>query len=134
MMPLDGLEASTFVAQNGNANKSILVICQSGTRAAKASQRLQKAGLKEVYCIEGGTAAWEKSGLPFERGKSKVISLERQVRIGAASLVLLGVILACTVHPAFLATSAFVGAGLVFAGITDYRGMGIVLSKMPWNR
>jgi rhodanese-related sulfurtransferase len=134
LMPLDGLAAAAFVAQNGNANKSILVICQSGTRAAKACQRLQEAGLTEVYCIEGGTAAWETSGLPVERGKSKVISLERQVRIGAGSVVLLGVTLACTVHPAFLTISAFVGAGLVFAGITDYCGMGIVLSNMPWNR
>jgi len=110
------------------------VICQSGARGAKACQRLQDAGVTKVYNIEGGTAAWEKAGLPIERGQTKFISLERQVRIAAGSLVLLGVILAWTVHPAFIAISAFVGAGLVFAGITDYCGMGTILSKMPWNR
>ncbi len=28
----------------------------------------------------------------------------------------------------------FVGAGLVFAGITDTCGMGMMLARMPWNR
>jgi hypothetical protein len=30
--------------------------------------------------------------------------------------------------------SAFIGAGLVFAGITDTCGMGMMLSRMPWNQ
>jgi hypothetical protein len=30
--------------------------------------------------------------------------------------------------------SAFVGAGLVFAGITDFCGMGLLLARMPWNK
>ena len=38
------------------------------------------------------------------------------------------------VHPAFLALAAFVGAGLVFAGITDTCGMGLLLARMPWNQ
>ena len=62
------------------------------------------------------------------------MSLERQVRIGAGSLVLLGVLLGWLVHPAFFGLSAFVGAGLVFAGVTDWCGMGLLLAKMPWNR
>ncbi len=44
-----------------------------------------------------------------------------------------GFILAWLVHPYFLALSAFVGAGLVFAGITDWCGMGLLLAKLPWN-
>src|ERR1700677_1752866 len=90
-MPLDELDPVVVVAERRNANDSIYVICQSGARAQKACQRLQEAGLAHVLCVEGGTAAWEKAGLPVERGGSKVISLERQVRIGAGSLVLLGV-------------------------------------------
>ena len=73
-----------------------------------------------------------ESGLPVARGK-KAISLERQVRIAAGSLVLLGAALSF-VHPAFIGVSAFVGAGLVFAGITDTCGMGMILARMPWNR
>jgi hypothetical protein len=63
-----------------------------------------------------------------------MISLERQVRIAAGSLVLIGSALAWWVHPAFIGLAAFVGAGLVFAGATDTCGMGLLLARMPWNR
>ena len=69
----------------------------------------------------------------MERGHS-AISLERQVRIAAGSLVLAGTILGWWAHPIFLAIPAFVGAGLVMAGITDYCGMGLLLARCPWNR
>ena len=65
---------------------------------------------------------------------AKVISLERQVRIAAGLLVLVAVTLGWLVHPAFLGLAAFVGAGLVFAGVTDTCGMGLLLARMPWNR
>jgi hypothetical protein len=71
--------------------------------------------------------------LPVVRGK-KAISLERQVRIAAGSLVLLGVIGSLLIHPYVIGLSAFVGAGLLFAGITDTCGMGMLLARMPWNR
>ena len=77
--------------------------------------------------------ACAQAGLPLVRGK-QVISLERQVRIAAGSLVLTGVILGWFVHPIFFGLSAFVGAGLVFAGVTDTCGMGLLLARMPWNR
>ena len=134
LMPLDQLDPAAVAAQRRDADEAIYVICQSGARAAKACQQLREAGVAHAYCIEGGTAAWEKMGLPVERGEANVISLERQVRIGAGALVLLGVALAWTFHPAFIAIAAFVGAGLVFAGVTDYCGMGMILGKMPWNR
>jgi hypothetical protein len=73
------------------------------------------------------------AGLPVFRGK-KAVSLERQVRIAAGSLVLLGSALGCFVDPAFIGLSAFIGAGLIFAGITDTCGMGIILARMPWNQ
>jgi hypothetical protein len=85
-----------------------------------------------VVNIEGGTLACVEAGLPVVRGK-KAISLERQVRIAAGSLVLLGAALSF-VHLAFIGLSAFVGAGLVFAGITDTCGMGMMLARMPWNQ
>ncbi|MBY0459619.1 MAG: DUF2892 domain-containing protein, partial [Gemmataceae bacterium] len=82
--------------------------------------------------VEGGTLACVEAGLPVFRGR-KMMSLERQVRIAAGSLVLLGVGLSF-VHEAFLGVSGFVGAGLVFAGVTDTCGMGLLLARMPWNR
>ena len=91
------------------------------------------AGFSNVVNVEGGTQAWDGAGLPVIRGK-KSMSLERQVRIAAGFLVVLGTILGWLVHPGFYGISAFVGAGLVFAGITDTCGMGMVLAKMPWNQ
>ena len=78
--------------------------------------------------------AWVDAGLPVNRGQVKVISLERQVRIVAGSLVFIGVLLGWFVHPAFVWLSGFVGAGLVFAGVTDFCGMGLLLAKAPWNQ
>lgn len=113
-------------------DQPIYLLCRSGSRACKAADKLTRAGLDAVV-VEGGTQAWSEAGLPIQRGETKSISLERQVRIAAGSLVVLGVALEHLVHPAFIALSAFVGAGLVFAGITDFCGMGLLLARMPWN-
>jgi hypothetical protein len=78
--------------------------------------------------------AWAEAGLPVNRGASKVMSLERQVRIAAGAIVLIGALLAQFVHPTFIWLSAFVGAGLMFAGITDTCAMGLLISKLPWNQ
>ena len=83
----------------------------SGNRADKAVERFRAAGFGNVISVEGGTTAWLHAGLPVVRGTTHVISLERQVRIGAGSLVLLGVLLGWLAHSAFFALSAFVGAG-----------------------
>lgn len=132
-VPLDRLDAQVIAAsRNGAAGKPLYVICRSGKRGDQACQQLEKAGLNVVN-VEGGTLAWEQAGLPVVRGK-KTIALERQVRIAAGSLVLLGVALGWFVHPVFYGLAAFVGAGLVFAGVTDTCGMGMLLARMPWNQ
>ena len=133
-VPLDELDPRRVMeARNGSAGQPLYVICRSGSRAAKACQKFIDAGYENVVNVEGGTQAWEQAGLPCNRGQ-KAMSLERQVRIAAGSLVLLGVILAMTVHTYFMFLSGFVGAGLVFAGVTDTCGMGMLLAKMPWNK
>jgi rhodanese-related sulfurtransferase len=134
LIPLDLLDPKAVMAdRNGSAGEPVFVLCKSGTRAAKAVERFRAAGFDNVFSVEGGTQAWERAGLPVVRGE-KVMSLERQVRVGAGSLVLLGVLLGWLVHPAFLGLSAFVGAGLVFTGVTDWCGMGLLLARMPWSR
>lgn len=132
-VPLDQLDAAALMqARNGSANEPLYVICRSGSRGQQACEKFLKAGFSNVVNIEGGTMACVEAGLPVVRGK-KAISLERQVRIAAGLLVLLGVGLSF-VHIAFIGLSAFVGAGLVFAGITDTCGMGMILARMPWNQ
>ncbi|QOV89215.1 rhodanese-like domain-containing protein [Humisphaera borealis] len=134
-LPLDRLDDVAVRGVMGTAGeKPVYVICKSGARAAKAAEAFIKAGCKNVSSIAGGTEGWQRSGLPVVKGVRRAISLERQVRIGAGALVVLGVLLGVLVHPALLGLSAFVGAGLVFAGITDWCGMGLLLAKMPWNR
>jgi rhodanese-related sulfurtransferase len=133
LMPLGGLDPAAVRSRLRDGSESVFVICHSGSRSAKACETLDKAGIAAL-AVEGGTQAWEKLGLPVRRLGGKVISLERQVRIGAGSLVLIGAILSLTVHPWFLALAIFVGGGLVFAGITDFCGMGLILARMPWNR
>jgi rhodanese-related sulfurtransferase len=128
-VPLDSVNRDIM----GDATRSTYFICQGGGRSAKACQKVMEAGIKNVVSVDGGTKAWADAVLPVVRGK-KTISLERQVRIAAGSLVLLGAILAWFVHPYFIGISAFVGAGLVFAGVTDTCGMGMVLARMPWNK
>jgi rhodanese-related sulfurtransferase len=134
LVPLDQLDPRALVeAQRGTRGDPIYIICRSGSRARKACEKFLAAGYSNVVCVEGGTLGWAREGLPVIRG-DKVISLERQVRIAAGSLVVLGTALGAFVHPGFLALAAFVGAGLVFAGITDTCGMGMLLARMPWNR
>ena len=113
--------------------QEIHVICQSGGRSMKVSQKLEAAGFTKIVNVEGGTSAWHAAGLPVMEGK-KVMSLERQVRIAAGSLVVLGVAVGQFVHPGGFGLSAFIGAGLIFAGVTDTCGMGMIIAKMPWNR
>ena len=99
----------------------------------KACEAFVAAGFNTIVNVEGGTKAWEEAGYSVARGK-KAMSLERQVRIAVGLLVLTGVVLSELVHPYLIGISAFVGAGLVFAGITDTCGMGMLLAKMPWNQ
>lgn len=133
-VPLDQLDPEAVMqARNGSQDEPLYVVCRSGSRGEKACERFHKAGFANVINVEGGTVACEQAGLRVVRGK-KAVSLERQVRIVAGFLVVLGAVLSRLVDPNFIWLSAFVGAGLMFAGITDTCGMGMMLAKMPWNR
>ena len=133
-IPLDRLDPKVVLqSRNGSTTEPIYLICRSGGRAQQACEMFLAQGFSNVVNIEGGTMACVEAGLPVVRGK-KAFSLERQVRIAAGCLVLLGAFLAWVVHPGFIGLSAFVGAGLVFAGLTDSCGMGMIIARMPWNR
>lgn len=131
-VPLDRLDPAA-IPGTGPPGEPLYVICRSGSRGRQACEKIRAAGSREVINVEGGTLACLDVGLPVVRGR-KTMSLERQVRIAAGLLVLVGAVFGWLVHPVFVGLSAFVGAGLVFAGITDTCGMGMVLARMPWNR
>ena len=132
-VPLDRLDPAHVMQSRTHVGQPLYVICQAGGRGKTACERFHQAGFTDVINVEGGTKACEQSGVSIVRGR-KEISLERQVRIAAGTLVLVGVVLAWLIHPGFVGLSAFVGAGLVFAGVTDTCGMGMLLARMPWNK
>tara|TARA_B110000881_G_scaffold220717_1_gene246924 strand:- start:2686 stop:3240 length:555 start_codon:yes stop_codon:yes gene_type:complete len=115
-------------------DKPVYLLCQSGKRAEMAIEKLKACNTPQLIIIEGGLNALKLSGIETINGSRNVISLERQVRIAAGGLIVLGVVLGTIVNPIYYYLSAFVGAGLMFAGITDTCGMALMLAKMPWNK
>ncbi len=111
----------------------VVLVCQSGSRARRAEEALARAGMPNLHVLDGGVNGWVATGNPVQRGAER-ISLERQVRIAAGTLAATGGILAVAVNPLFGLLAAFVGSGLVFAGVTDTCGMAMVLSRLPYNR
>lgn len=131
LMPLSNFEKH---AEEIDHTKPVYLMCRSGNRARAAAEKLSKKGFTDVHVIEGGMLAWTGADLPVVKGESKVWSLERQVRFAAGLLVLIGAALSFAIHPYFIALSAFVGAGLIFAAVTDTCGMAMILARMPWNQ
>lgn len=111
----------------------VVCVCQSGKRATAAAAKLAKLGRRKVTCLAGGFTAWAAAGLPVERNARAPWALERQVRCAAGLLVLIGLGLS-RLWPAAIGLAWLIGAGLVFAALTDWCGMGLLLAKAPWNR
>jgi rhodanese-related sulfurtransferase len=131
-IPLEKIQKEGIEAL-GTASEGVFLICESGKRASMAASSLEGSGPGGVLVVEGGMSQWRDLGYPLE-GESGMISIERQVRISAGTLVVVGIVLSVFLHQGFILLSGFVGAGLVFAGITDTCGMGMLLARMPWNR
>ncbi len=132
-IPLGDLQKNVERIKTLAKGRDVGLVCRTGQRASRAHEILSSCCPLELHVMDGGVVEWESSGLPLERGE-KSISLERQVRIVAGTLVVIGVVLGTWVHPGFLGLSGFVGAGLAFAGMTDTCAMGMLLARMPWNR
>lgn len=130
-IPLE--ELSTRLEEVRSIEGPGAILCRSGKRAEMAQRTLAEHGLDHLAVVEGGIQGYAAAGGSTVEGAASM-SLERQVRIAAGLLVLVGVILGTLVHPGLYGLAAFVGAGLVFAGVTDYCGMGLLLARMPWNR
>jgi rhodanese-related sulfurtransferase len=131
LAPVSAIDAHDF---DRDHDKIAVFHCKSGMRTQANAARLLAKGFRESYYLAGGIEAWKAAGLPVHTNKSAPLELMRQVQIAAGVLILTGVLLGWFVNPAFYALSAFVGAGLTFAGATGWCGMALLLKAMPWNR
>lgn len=132
--PLDSLDPRAIIAARSLPNEPLYVVCRSGGRSEKACAAFAAAGYADqVVNVVGGTQAWEKAGYPVVKGRY-VLPLDRQVRIATGFLVLLGAVLGYLVNPWFYALSAYCGAGMIFAGITDICPLSKTIALMPWNQ
>ena len=131
LVPLGNVEK---IVADWSRKQTMVLVCRSGKRATQAGELLERLGFQNVSVLEGGMEAWRKSGFPVATATKRPWALERQVRVIAGSLVLVSAILGLTVSPWFFGLTLFVGAGLVFAGVTDVCMMAKLLGKMPWNQ
>ena len=113
-------------------DEDVVLVCRSGQRATQAEETLRAAGLNNVHILDGGINAWEARGLAVNRGTPRW-DLERQVRLVAGSVVLTSV-LGSIAAPKLKWVAAFIGGGLTFASLTNTCAMGMMLSKLPYNR
>ncbi|MFN9629842.1 MAG: rhodanese-like domain-containing protein [Cyanobacteriota bacterium] len=126
------------LAHLGNASLPpgpLVLVCQSGNRSSLGVAQLQRQGRPDVMAdLIGGLSAWQQAGLPLRKREGAPLPLMRQVQIVAGSLVLVGLLLSQIVAPAWILLTWFVGAGLVFAGVSGFCGLARLLARMPWNQ
>lgn len=113
-------------------DEAVVLVCRSGQRAAQAEETLRNAGLCNVHILDGGITAWEAKGFAVNRGAQRW-DLERQVRLVAGSIVLTSV-LGSLAAPKLKWLAGAVGGGLTFAALSNTCAMGMMLSRLPYNR
>lgn len=129
LIPLATINASKLP----KTDKPIVIHCKLGGRSTKACQQLLAEDPSlNLASLDGGITAWESAGLPVNK-QSLTIPVERQTQIAIGLIILLGSMLGYTVHQNYFFIPTFMGAGLIFAGISGFCGMAKVIAKMPWN-
>ncbi|MFV0626046.1 MAG: rhodanese-like domain-containing protein [Alphaproteobacteria bacterium] len=130
LIELNRLNPKEFFENFNVKGKRIYILCGSGYRATQAAQKFEESGYENVAIVKGGISAVCECKLD----KSPVISLERQTRIGVGSFVVLSLALGYFISPYFYLATTFFGVGLIYAGVSNFCGLGLLLSKMPWNK
>lgn len=115
--------------------RPMVIHCRSGKRSADACEKLLAIDpALNIASLEGGIIAWSQAGYPVKRSGTFVLPLDRQTQIAVGTIALSGTVLGAWINPAFYILPGFMGAGLIFAGITGWCGMARLLAKMPWNQ
>ena len=118
-----------------STKRPIVIHCRSGTRSADACAKLLAINPSlDVVSLEGGIVAWSQAGFNVKKLGSTILPLDRQTQIAAGFIAFSGTILGALINPTFYILPGFIGAGLMFAGLTGWCGMAKLLAKMPWNR
>ena len=130
LVPLGTLDKAS---EDWDRSTPLTLVCRSGRRAEQARQTLATKGFQSLDVLQGGVQAWANGGKPLTVAANKPWSMERQVRVTAGSLVLTFFGLGLVASKKFFVGAALVGAGLVYAGVSDNCMMASVLGRMPWN-
>lgn len=132
LLPMGQLAPETLPPLSG---KKLVVHCRKGGRGGRACEQLASAQLGcEVYNLEGGIDGWAAAGLPITSGNKKMLPLDRQTQVAVGTLVLLASLLGYYASPAFFLLGMFFGGGLIFAGISGFCGMALLIARAPWNQ
>ncbi|MFA6433206.1 MAG: rhodanese-like domain-containing protein [Elusimicrobiales bacterium] len=119
------------------AGRKILLMCRSGNRAKLALGQIAQLGFGGQLSVEvypGGILEWARQGKPLVTGRGASLPIMRQVQLAAGSAVLASVLLGFGVDARIGWVAAFIGAGLMFAGLTGFCGLAKLLALMPWNK
>ena len=130
LVPLGTLEKAS---EGWDRSAPLTLVCRSGRRAEEARQTLVRKGFTSLKVLDGGVQTWTNSGKSLAVAQNKPWSMERQVRVTAGALVLTFFGIGLLTSKKFFVGAAVVGAGLVYAGVSDTCMMASVLGRMPWN-
>ncbi|GAA1435968.1 rhodanese-like domain-containing protein [Microlunatus lacustris] len=130
-VPLDllGEHAAQFAAR---LDREVVLVCQSGTRATQARQRLAGVGAQNLHILEGGVPGFTAAGGEIVRGQARW-ALDRQVRLAAGSLVLASIVASLRL-PALRFVAGGIGAGLTWSAVSNTCAMGNLLGRLPYNQ
>ncbi len=132
-LPLDSLDGHVDrLRELASSDAEVVLVCRSGNRAHQAQDALVAHGLPRLPILEGGMLAWQAGDGPVVQDVIRW-DLERQVRFVAGLIVLVSILVSIVWPPARFVAAAL-GAGLVFASVTNTCAMGMLLSKLPYNR
>ncbi len=130
LVPLGLMEKAS---EGWGRSEPFTLVCRSGRRAEDARQMLAAKGFTSLKVLNGGVQSWTNSGKPLTVAEHKLWSMERQVRVTAGALVLTFCVLGYLTSLKFFVGAGLIGAGLVYAGVSDTCMMASVLGRMPWN-
>lgn len=133
-IPLDRLREALPVLRTLAERGGLAIVCASGNRSQAACRLLSKEGIPALN-LAGGTRAWVQEGHPLDRPATgrAIWPMDRQVRLVAGSLIVLGLV-ADRFVPGARWVSAAVGTGLLFSALTDTCCMAALLARLPYNR